>query len=877
MIFLLQSFVMVFSAECSSISSVSVRSGNFNLGEFSLGDTLYILPNLKKDPLSIDYIVKGSCSDSVDVQGKLFASSPYDSADTVSYDSEKNETHFRFIYTAEITLTGYITPYVNGFGRENLAFTAYVDDKAPMFSNIVFRKNNQEITPPILTRSNDNVTVSFSASDNAGSGIKSVVVDGTSFEINQTPGDSIPISKTINLSTSVSRDIIITAIDNLGNSETKVYPLNIDNTAPSYVVRNVEISQNSGRKLTIPIEITDNSFSNEKAPNVRLEVLDPTLISSNPERVICTYKSGYTWVCYFKNFDVYAIETSDVPLKILVSDDAGNQRYEEFSVNVFIDSSGPEITSFEFTNSFGGLNVFSPIVEGGGILKVEYSDESELLNYITDFDLITEPLPQEFDCGEFSFCWNFTYENLNIFTRDLRPSIPFTIILMDAFSNSNQKTVNITIDKNEPRNVSYQLFEKNVNVEDGLFGTGDLMTVKINVTEEHFDLEHIVGNFSLVAVGSQVDALIPSCSQISPLTYTCVFDDVRLGTGYKKENATIHIYDDAGNEFTLNIPIEILEKNGSTSIPQPFYVTDLKTSQRNSLHSLMPINRHAASKGSLVWFQGKLKTQDSRYEVINYQIGDCEDINISVDGFDDASDILPVYGFSLYPTQVITRFSEGAVDGKPPEKFTLNYQLDPIETPIDTLETQCSLIVLFRDNTTIYNAGQHINITTTMDFYGLLGTDEDPNIALLRRYAKDFRKDLDRIEKYGGDFAKAYEITNRITELCNAVNTFDSIWNQGQILWSFVSLGLKYFPWTYSSAKAIDNIKSPPSGILSEAINGYGGAFDKLCGFVSCQYGTLFSEDGKESGDTGFFADFFELINSADEICGLGEVGSGGN
>ncbi len=689
-----------------------------------------------------------------------------------------------------------------------------------------------------------------------GSDIDSVTVGSVvyrnGYEFNTTPSGSStkPSSFIFSRNVSTTQSLTFEVKDNLGNSFQESVFLEVDSSKPtiSSFVSNGVFYQNMRNYYSFYVQVRDPSFDSTSGPvDVRAQVSPTSLMNpSEFEADECIYIQDGQYVCHFRNNLVTALETSYVDITVIAKDVVGNEGNATFSQKeLFIDTEPPVIEEFYFENHLGTRGIVSPEVNGSLLLYLKYFDDSNLdsgsgINEY--FDEIQLPKPKMDSCGEQCLFWNFSTgsedDNFGPYIDLDTANAVFRIILRDEYLRVSEGNATVLFDRFVPQILNSSVIEGDSTcvgptiVRDSVIQTCEKFDVRVSILEEEVRFDErleVYGNFSLVSTRDTL--MTPNCSidnEEGILSYDCVFENLEATQGYVFENYSIIVQDSAGNVEEKFFEMEILNTSYD-STDSRYDVADLKV--------LAPLSRVLLdtdeSQGEVVaWFEGEIRDKvgkdNSNYDIVNYQIIDCNDFEIDIGG-DLGSDSLMINDPSLYPVPTETIFTAENPSSGVDRDFVMSLIVMPYENPtlLNELTTTCRMALLYRDVETLYEPPQFINFSVTLEFYEL------PRGHLLRAHAQSLDKDLEDIEKIEDYFGGIYDTYETFAEICNVVSNVCATASSVSTGMTIISNGLFSTPPTMPFAEVVS--KSDNWGMGTVQMLCVDGFVKQACDWVTCE------------------------------------------
>lgn len=810
----------VFSNCVQEPSYFELDSGSNSLGTFERGDLAYVHGDLEDNPLSINAVFENSqesCySDSQSMEVRLGTSQSI-TADDV-FEEQKNATtylsSFEFLFS--------------GFPLQSPTTMQYSLNEEDFSTALNIAPDNQnpriEFSDDVNTTYSPGEEVLFTYTiEDSKSGLSSANIDSDidSNDLDVTNKSSYQgeFSEVLD----ESKQIRIDAWDRVGNSAVETVTIEVDNQGPQITdFSNMGFAYNGAtRTVSFSTQIEEENFENPDSIEqyVSAEESDSQVLSNINRPTECEKQEDGVYRCVWDDIVITAEETTDIQLQIQAEDTFGNTNSQQFSTTIFIDNQNPEIERFEVINGRDERNIISGFGDNTTIY-LEYSDQTvETTSVDTNFDIMDGVDSK--NCGLGCVEWDISNQ-LEKYQGDARDEIPLSVVVSDEFDNVIQETINITLDNAKPT-IENTSIEERDQVRDGVYKSGENIDITVTFTEEHFDEEKVIGLFDRITGDNRDRGISASrCREIEEDNYKCYFENIELATGHFTRNATIIVDDNAGNRAVEDIEIEVLQLNDD-DVPTAFTIDDIEI--------LNPLNRNVfvMDEGSAsvpAWFEGEISRLEDSYEIVNYEFNQC---NTSFVGGQ-----LPFKENSpnLYPEPTRTTFNSDNLS-----EFILRANIgSESSVSYNTLQdsqVDCSISLLFRDDTTLYEPNINLNFTLNFSFYDL------PRNNQLRAQAESLKEDIEDANRLGETFDDTYEIYNTLNNVCSTISTVGSLWGSLKTVWDPSSNSFKANPLTYGIGKSMDEASNPTQGAISELGFAKDGYVNTICGYLTCELGTL--------------------------------------
>ncbi len=876
----LLNFILISSFVYSSCDynpdRIVIYSGNYNLGNYSDGDLVYINSNLDDYPIYFKFYFDndetGCFNSNDDVTVKLFQSSSDVSADSYNENDLGNniyETEFDFLFSADVTISGAFTSTYTVKDSISGDIDFDIDTDPPDFISL-------SIPSDYFYPENYLVEISYLVQDTE-SGLDSITLNGGTFQLKILDGN-YSSSGVFNETLTSDTTFCIEVKDILGHSNKANFTLRIDNQAPTILNIEKSYSFESGiRRVSLNVEVEDDSYEyldNSYIPDLSL---DASPINSNlgviqPDNCVKSELNNKSYLCSFNDIEITLDSTQNVDLNFTLSDDIGNTISQIRSEEIFVDYDGPEIVDFYLINTKGIKNIFSAY-ENNTRIYLKFTDSSisneglftipRIIPEFSDLDFVTTDNCSLIDSNTIECVWDLE-NKLNIFSLKESGNTTFKVTIIDNYGNPSSDSFIAYYDNKLPELSDFKI-EETTSIKDNIIQSGEIVDFKIYIRDDNIEVNNqffVDGLFNRISPYDQYLNFTPaSCHAFNSTDYECVFRGIKVGTGYFENPIYFRISDIAGNEIIRNYSIEVFKISNESN--QVFL-------QNLGYDILNPINRNAIiDSGVVAWFQGKLELNsiynysDNPISIINFQIksNSCDELSL---------DPLLISNYEMYPNEI--KYGNGNFSED--SEFAIRFELadDPNYNDLNDKSMNCVLSVLYRDSTTIYPP-EDVNISLNFAFYDL------PRGNILYANAQKILEMTDEVEFMNGWFGTMYDIYKIFDNICQVIGTANTVMGMVAGVWTGVSLIMYGSKVMAAQAKAGDAVVYKSEGVLSEIFGTAGSVVKKMCDWVTCRnggiLGSVFNVNLKDIPGLKELYEAQDMISDA--VCSVSDIGGGNN
>ncbi len=809
------------TASCNAnIKSVDIYSGSQYMGNYEIGDKIYIKPNLGENPLKVEANIEdtedGCYSGNDNFKFKLFSSANPISADSFSTADVEGIyiTTAIFTYPYDVTMpesfTSTITATPNGSSGKTVSIPFGFDAKGPSITT--FKPNPKEG----IYKPGTNITIDVTATD-MESGLESIIISGGetyTFDGRQN-------SYTFKINDTITSDKIytVTAFDKMGNFVSKSVKYIVDSDSPNIFDLKKTYSYDGTRKITFEVKVSDESFGLDSAPTPEVmgdfSKINPVY---SKQKGKCTKLENETFSCLFSNLVIQLNQTQNININIWTEDILGNQANENFTTEIFIDTAPPDILDFYLLNDLGIRNIFSSS-DDNVTLHLRFDDSSTVKKIILDTDKIKfiNYDTEKSDIDNNYYVWSFG-NLVKVYEEYDRLNITFSVTLIDEFDNKNKQDLKLTLDNLLPHIISIDLIETE-SIKDGIVSSGEKINFRMLVEDNNLGSDgenFIFGNFSEIDFRDGMDYMKADCSMYNTTVMQCDFEGIIVENGYIKRNVTFYASDNAANTKIGTYEVEVLKRSNET----------FSSYKINDLRILNPINRNRILSSSVkAWFEGNIeKASSDNTTIVNYILKSCDESGLNP---------LIITEFGLYPDNIVIaeqtdNYKEIALFADLKDHNNIN--------DLNEKKIICTLAILKRDSTKIYPE-ELVDFNLVFEFYDV------PQGSLLKAHATKINSKIEDIEWMGEWFDTTYAVYNFFNNICNVVYSGSSIISTISEAWTMVSYILHGFTFTKSIAMLNDKVVYGGQSFMSNlvACEGEGGSIGcfikRTCDWVSCNNG----------------------------------------
>lgn len=856
--------ISAYSICSSQPDSVIVVSGSDNLGEIPLGQLIYVNPNLQTDPLAVTFLFKNdqdACFDDTSViefqliSGGSFR--PADSVSTVQNEDGDYVTSATFNYNLNSVITSTLTSNLrvsSTQGGDSTATVSFATESSDPDLSVTATPTQSIIAP------GTDITISYTAQD-LQSGISEITIlpGGTpvTFSTYQTTHSDV-FTQTIDS----TQTYTITVTDNLGHTTSEAVTFTVDSDAPELSQFRLTRYTFSGtdRFASFSVFVQDDAFA-EYSSSPLISADFSSFSSTTVQNGQCS-QDGIGFTCFFQNVPLAITESQTVQIPVTVLDPLNNEKTESFSQELFVDLEGPVIEDFYSENLLGVRNVISPFDEEVKII-LEFTDLSLTIDdsdptIVENFDLIQFPVKEEGECpsgqdDKACYFWELG-AGVGVFEADSRDTMTFEVSVTDYFGSETTSETELIIDKTSPEILEVTVEEVS-SAADSLISSGEEILVRAIVKDTNMESSgdyFVFGDFSTVDFRDGQDKVRASCTSTTvdeEEVTECVFRDIIVESGYYLRDVIINVSDAAANNVIHTEPIEVFAISDD-EVPAVYSISDIDV--------LNPLNRNVVlSSAVTAWFEGNLQENSEGYTIINYVLSNCNEADLNP---------LRVVDRELYPDNVVLNIGQDNL-----KDFTLkvdigNHQNSP---DLNDKTMACTMSVLFRDDTTIYQQGQQVDFNLNFGFFDI------PRGDLLEANAQKVIDTIDEAESLGAWFDTTYDIYNIFASVCNGIYTARTITSSISSVWASTQIILS------ATIDLLDDGKlSSEIGRVAHGSNNWlgfltddKGPINTMCNFVTCRNGRLLGSITEGVGGAGF-EKLLNLQNDLAEFACVSQEGS---
>ncbi len=196
--------------------------------------------------------------------------------------------------------------------------------------------------------------------------------------------------------------------------------------------------------------------------------------------------------------------------------------------------------------------------------------------------------------------------------------------------------------------------------------------------------------------------------------------------------------------------------------------------------------------------------------------------------FPSLNPLLIVDGPKLFPNEVVYFGDQENVF-----EFAIESQLaahNGLDTDLNDKSMECTMSILKRDNTTVYNNPEFVNFSLTYSFY------EEYRGGLLRAHAEDILSDIEDAERLGDFFDKTWKVYRFFDNICSVISKTTGVVSTFTNALNGVSMILKASGVKSFLGITLSKLSMKTQGPLSWLF-GTNPVIQKACGFVTCEHG----------------------------------------
>jgi hypothetical protein len=833
----------------SQPESISVKSGNYDLGDINLQynpKEVFVKSSLSSHALTINFVFNNTELSCYSEDNEFVTFQLINGGDFIkgvksvqTFENGNELTTFKFTYNL-------------GYNIVNTLNSKYKINSVE--SRIVFK---EDVTKPsliisgidtsILVKYKDNISFNYIATDSQSGpgkitisgGRTSMIYDYVAKELN---GEIVGSEPTSYSDTPSSSKIYTVRIeDKLGNFETKTISVVVDSKAPDIVeIKKTYIYNSNARYVKFSVLLEDESFVLGMVPTI-IGNFDNINSDEKKSKGVCNQNdvSENQYLCIFLDVEIKKIsDTILVPLFFNVTDGIGNSEVIPKTEEIFIDSSEPMITEFNVYNSLGIKNKVS-IFDKNITVKLIATDKSLIKPRIIveDFDEIqfapTKKCEYQSSISTLICTWELgNYIDAYSGFNDLETAI-FKVIVVDNYGNSAEESVTIIFDSDAPTLAKDIEVREQNDIKNGVLKSGDVIDFILTIDDDNMITEDnkyfVYANLSSINYDEEYNWVEGRCNNVGDQT-VCDFLNIELNSGYFLKNVTFYVSDIMGNKNKFDLEVEVFAV--SNEVSQSFSI--------DKLDILNPISRERILEESVtVWFEGKInnKEENKGIEIINYLFLNCNESDLGnldiINGRDE-----------LYPENTVFYLEEGD------EEFILKMELQDHRSMVDLVKTEvsCSMSVLKRDNVSIFPE-EIVEFDIVIDFFN------SKRGSITQALAEDIVADIENADKLGEKFDQIYNVYETLSSVCNTVSSTTGLIAGVSSSWQAVSLVLHKTGYGSAPALLADNAIFGAEGLLSTLNTGVIGS---MCDMLTCKNGGLISGFG---GDTGL-GEWLDDVNS---------------
>lgn len=852
MIFFL-SLTVAYGACVAEPDSIVVFSGSTNLGEVAPNSKTYIKSDLNSDPLKVEFTfsnIDENCFTSAnDMRFKLFPEGSESTATSFQNSNSGGEHISKFTFTFKINynLTNdfsstYLVQTTDGLQNVGALYWG-ADTMPPVFSYI---ETNADTG---LMKGGEEFILNYAVSDQH-SGLQSLVITGGTSSIINFNGNKTYQGQFKDSPTS-SRTYTLRATDMLGKESTKTIRVEVDSNAPLVQSFTPLYSFNAQQMVGYTAIVQDPSFEfSTQEPEVTADFSQINPYFANYD-ASCSRKDNTSFECYWNPFIITLGQSSNVNIKINVTDPVGNTAIRTFPENVFFDSNKPQVLEFKLLNRNNVSNIFSPEDDNVRVM-LKFRDES--ISKATTMPRIIERFGQipfvEKSCTFISDIGSCTWDlgnSVSVYSGKNLNSTLFRLNIIDAFTNSHIEELSVKVDSKEPIYQGMEILETE-SIKDNVLKSGERFNVRIFVEDDNlFSNGYFIrGDFSNIDFRDGMEDKEAACSIFNSSTTRCDFNGIVAENGYMLRNVTFYISDSAGNEIVVKEPIEIFKI--SDEVVSSYKIPSIPTTN--------PINRNLILESSVVsWFEGEIELKGSpSMKIVNYQLLSCNESDLNP---------LLIVEYSLFPDDVVINNGEEDIS-----EFAMRVQLKD-HSNVNDLNSKtmtCTMSILKRDDTTVY-APEYVEFDLKFSFYDM------PRGNLIKAHAQKILDMTEEVDYLGGWFDSIYDIYSVFNSICEIVgngkgtlSTVNGVWTNFRILTH------SYTELTGAEAGMIriDEAIENSDGTISETFSDILGPVKRICDYVTCRNGGLLGDFWGGMLDETGISETYTNVCSGDFIFGEG-------
>ena len=523
--------------------------------------------------------------------------------------------------------------------------------------------------------------------------------------------------------------------------------------------------------------------------------------------------------CVLKSNNFYADSSFDITFHIKVIDVAQNEVIEEITKEVFIDSTPPEITSFELINPIGEKNVVSKYLTSDSVLRLEFESTTpdlytqstfddglsgESFQVIPSFENIDE---EEGYCYEelgVNVCeWNMSEEEV----EDLESDFTVSVAVLDVAGNVDQEEITVLVDNVAPEILEVEIVERGNERNNVLESYEEVrIEVKVQGNQDNEELFASTNGSSLIFRGSVGDVDF-SCGFEEELeAHICYSNDFLLNAGFDGEDTEllyITVSDEAGNEESVSEEVKIFKINENDVI-EHFNVKQSVI--------LSPINRRVVTNQEVsVYHMFELEEKDSssQFKIVSIELlGQTEDdIDVRLRDFELQNETSQ--GVVLGDNRVF--YLQSVMP-----RLTSVYELE------EDTKSQISISIIKTDEDTVYKL-ENESVELPISFYDM-PRGVDSNVAL----AEKLLDDIYDVENSFFARNSIFDVYMSYYNLCNAIQSISGTVSLLSQTWYYFSIGVGFSTPADSAIGGSQNMLS--------WMTDSGGIVGKMCMLASCEF-----------------------------------------
>lgn len=664
-------------------------------------------------------------------------------------------------------------------------------------------------------------------------------------EIDDSSQSQFNLESQVNL-TSSPLDITFKVIDKFGKEDEVNMSVPFDSYDPSIQgldIQSFEINSNKEHSVKGEVRLLDDFEISSSDVEIRFLSQDSNQV--NARITSCEFDGSQesdlkSTTCSFSSDFVTITDSYDTIFDINVKDKVGNTKSRQINKSIEIDSSSPQINTFELRNSINNTNIVSSHNTNNATIVLEFSNDMSDL-YKNMFDESSINSNNEIGFGTLSYVginygsfnqaeYDCELLDINSFLQRCEWNVPpemlssleeegefnISIALTDLIGNGVEREITIEVDNSIPQISSFELVERG-NERNTVFESYELVRMEVFVREVgERDLE-IFSPGSGILFKDSPDDVSFRCEVVEreedeEVFQRCFSDEFQLNKGFdgnRSELLNVDVITPAGNRANSSQDIKIFKINDNESVD--YY--NFKSS-----NILTPLNRRVVSQegvGVFHSFSIEPKNNNEEYSIISVELlGMGDSINESID--------VRLRNFELQ-----NQTSQGVVLGDNNEFFIKSFMPRLLSAyEMEAGKSSLMISIIKRDIDTVYR-DENLTVPLPIEFYDM-PRDINSNIAL----AEKLLDDINGVDESIRNGESLYDIYSMYYDLCSTYNTVSQGIQSISQSWNIISLA---FGHLIAGSEVTDEALTRPAKVNS-MLGNIDDIMGKVCMLASCSF-----------------------------------------